>query len=272
MALSGPVQRPAARRLAHGLAALVASVAVLAVRAPCGAAARLELAAETGTDLRLWATNAGDETADEVVPELLYQHRSERGGAARLAPGARHEWHFAVAAPGPGTFPAIVRVRWRDRSGRRSLPLVALVSTPDVPASPVQARLDPTSPVRRMGGARLVLENPGSRPVAGRVAFVLPRGLGTDPESMPARLPAGGRTEILVVLENAGAVPPGGYPAYAVFEYPEDGRHAAVLARASIEVAPEATSSRTRPLVVGLAALAVTFLLLAVAWRAAARR
>ena len=274
MGLTGRPRPIVAMRVGQRLAALLAWVAMLGARAPCGAAARLELAADTGSDLQLWVTNAGDETAAEVIPELLFQHRSETAQAARLAPGARHEWRFPLAAvPAPGTFAATIRVRWADEHGRRrSMPLVALVSTRDAPPSAVRARLDPTSPVTRIGGARLVLENPGSRAVAGRVVFVLPRGLDTEPESMPAQLPAGGRTEIPVVLENTGALPPAAYPAYAVFEYPDDGGHATVLAQATIDIAREAAGSRARPLLVGLGALGITFVLLAVAWRAAARR
>jgi len=72
------------------------------------------------------------------------------------------------------------------------------------------------------------------------VVVVLPSGLVTDPETLPARVAANGRTTVPLVLENRAALPPGRYPAYALFEYTVSGEHHAAVA------APTSRWSRTR--------------------------
>ena len=120
--------------------------------------------------------------------------------------------------------------------------------------------------------AALLIENPDARPVAGRVVVVLPSGLVTDPETLPARVAANGRTTVPLVLENRAALPPGRYPAFALFEYTLSGEHHAAVARADVAVVAEAGGRRARPLLVGVSALAVTLALLAIAWRRAPAR
>src|SRR5207247_1802050 len=139
------------------------------------------------------------------------------------------------------------------------------VPAPDGSPSPVRLRLA-ADPVARVGSATLLIENPDARPIAGRVVVVLAGGLATDPESLPARVAASGRTTVPLVLENRAALPPGSYPAYALFEYTASGEHHAAVARADVEVVADAGGRRARPLLVGASALAATLALLAVAW------
>jgi hypothetical protein len=236
--------------------------------ATAAAAVRLELAAEDGGELRLEALNAGDETADEVVPEARYQHRSEVGETARLVPGARHEWRFALPiSPGAGSLPVTIRVRYREGAAHRTVPLVTVVGAP----GPIRATLE-VPPVRHHASARLVLENPEARPVAGRVVFVLPEGLATEPESQPARIAPGDRVVLPLVLQNEGGLPPGRYPVFAIFEWTDGPTHEATLARANVEVVAAGPLDRARPLLVGLGALGVTVGLLALAWRASRKK
>src|SRR5206468_5520253 len=82
-----------------------------------------------------------------------------------------------------------------------SVPVVAQVPAPDGSPSPVRLRLA-ADPVARVGSATLLIENPDARPIAGRVVVVLAGGLATDPESLPARVAASGRTTVPLVLEN----------------------------------------------------------------------
>jgi len=248
--------------------AALAVGAALALAAPGAATVRLALDAEAGPDLRLVAVNDGDETARDVVPELVYQHRTVQGPAAALAPGARHEWHLPLPPPsGPGTFPVTVRVGWAGT--KRGIPIVALFSTPGEPPSPVRATVD-VAPLGRSGSVKLRLANPGPRAVAGRALLVLPAGLSTEPETIPAQLASGGETLVPFAVENHGLAP-GPYPAYAVFEYAEDGAHRATVARADVEVVTRASAEWARRLTVGLAALALALGGLAIAWRAARR-
>src|SRR5438132_1268913 len=168
------------------------------------------------------------------------------------------------------------RGRTRARAGHRLSrggppAVVAAVTAPHGSPSPVRVRLE-ANPVSPVGSAALLIENPDARPVAGRVVVVLAGGLVTDPETLPARVAANGQTTVPLVLENRAALPPGRYPAYALFEYTVSGEHHAAVARADVAVVADAGGRRARPLLVGVSALAVTLALLAVAWRRAAAR
>lgn len=254
--------------------ALVAAAAALLV-APSGglAGARLECTVESragaAASLDVVAVNTGDEPARDVRPEVIYEHRTYTGEAAALDPGTRHAWQIALAPPpGPGAFAATVRVHYVDSHGRGSVPVVAPVPAGE---SPVRLRLD-ASPVARAGSATLLIENPDAEPIAGRVVVVLAGGLVTDPETLPARVAAEGRTTVPLVLENRGGLPPGSYPAYALFEYTAAGVHHAAVARTDVAVVADAGARRVRPLVVGASALGVALAVLAIAWRRAAAR
>ena len=223
--------------------------------------------------VQLIVTNTGTETARDVVPELLYEHRTYDGERAQLEPTIRRAWRFALAPPdGVGTFPATLRVRWSDTTeGSGSLAVVVLVATPGAVESPLAATWT-LEPIGRLGHARLQLENPGATPVAGRVVFVLPAHLTTEPESEPAAVPAGGRTTVPLVIENHGAEPGRSYGISAVFTYTESGTHHAVLAETTAPVVGGSGQERIPALAIGLSALAVSLGLLALAWRAAGRR
>jgi len=104
-----------------------------------------------------------------------------------------------------------------------------------------------------------------------RWPFVLPGGMSTEPESLPAQVAPGGRTIVPVGIQGHGTVPPGAHRIYAVFEYAEGGEHVTIVAPAEL-AAIAGRGPRERPLLVGLGALGITFALLAVAWRRAARR
>jgi hypothetical protein len=256
----------------RGLRALVAGLTLLAIPHAVSAATHLEATGEAGADLHLVVRNTGDEAARAVTPRLVYQHRTAAGDTGTLEPGASREWRIPLPPPpGPGTFPATIRIEHVDAAGRTgSVPLVVLVPTSAPASSAVRASLD-LGPFAGVAHGKLVLDNTGGRPVAGRVVFVLPGGTWTEPESLPVQIPAGGRTIVPLAIQARGAVVPGRYPAYAVFEYVDDAEHRTVLATADV-VAEAGRSRRARPLLVGLGALGVTFALLGVAWRRAARR
>jgi hypothetical protein len=259
--------------------AVIGAVLTAAALAACGvttAAERLECTVEghagSPPTLELLARNAGDEPAREVRPEVTFQHRTSSGEAVTLAPGASHAWRLALTPPpAPGTFAATLRVRYLDGGAhRRSLPLVAQVPAAD--GSPALARMTlDVKPVDRAGGATLHIENPDARPLAGRVVFVLDDGLATDPESLAVEVAANGQSAVPLAIENRGALAPGSYPAYALFEYGDAAAHHAAVARTEVRVIG-AGSARARPLLVGAGALAMTLALLAVAWRRAALR
>jgi len=252
-------------------------VGLVAAGHPAGATVVLQAVAAVETrdppTVHLVVSNTGTETARDVVPELLYQHRTYDGERAQLEPTIRRAWRFALAPPdGVGTFPATLRVRWSDPdAGAGSLVLVVLVATPGALESPLAATWI-VEPITRLGHAHLQLENPGAVPVAGRVVFVLPDHLTTEPESEPAAVPAGGRTTVPLVIENRGAPPGRSYSISAVFTYTESGTHHAVLAETTAPVVGGSGADRIPPLAIGAGALAVALGLLAVAWRAARRR
>jgi len=263
--------------LAPRAVALVVTAAVLTVGGPGVAGVRLQCTAESrggaASTLDVVAVNTGDEPARDVRPEVIYQHQTYSGETAALAPGARREWQVALAPPPEsGTFAATIHVRYVDAvGGRGSVPVVAQVPAPDGSPSLVRLRLD-AHKVARVGSATLLIENQDARPIGGRVVVVLADGLATDPESMPAQVAASGRTAVPLVLENRAALPPGSYPAYALFEYTASGEHHAAVTRADIEVVADVAGARARPLLVGVGALAVALVLLAVAWRRVAAR
>lgn len=248
--------------------ALVSALAASATTA--SAAARLELAAEAGADLRVVATNVGDAPASGVGPALVSPEHPAVGDAVALAPGERHEWLLPVPPPpGPGTFPVVVRVRWTDALGAHAVPVVALASTPGESPSRVQVALD-AGPVGRTGHVRLHIGSPYHEALAGRVFLVLADGLSTEPESIPAQVPSEGTVIAPFVVENHG-VSPGAYPAYAVFEHSAGGvRHAAV-AQTTLTVGGDAGVGWDRRMLVGVTTLAAALLVALLAWRASRR-
>ncbi len=149
--------------------------------------------------------------------------------------------------------------------------MVAAVSTPEASPGPLQLTLE-AHPVTVSGGATLRVENPTEHPIAGRVVVVLPDGLATDPESMAVQVAARGQTTVPLVLENRGALLPGSYPAYALFEYADADGHRLAIARTDLGVVQDAGTTRARPLFVGLGALVTMLALFGFAWRRAAAR
>jgi len=258
--------------------AIVAWIALLAC-APglARAGTRLDVTTEARFDdpptLRLTVVDVGDADADDVVPEIHFLHRTVVGDAAHLTPGTQHEWRLALfAPPRPGTFAPTGRVRYVDALGERaSVPVAALFATPGAPATAVGARLE-VGAIGLASSGRVVLDNGGTDAIAGRVAFLLPDGLGTEPESLPAQVPGGRQTVVQFTVERRGGPPPGEYPVYALFEYTADAVQHAALARTIVRVAEGDDGRRARPLLVGGAALAIALALLAVAWRRSARR
>lgn len=268
------MRRTTGRVASRRLLALVL-LATLTRPAPAAVTLRLEAEArfEGAPALALSAINAGDEAAQAVIPEIVYRHRTVEGDEAVLAPRATHAWQVPLpGAPHAGTFPATIRLRYRDLHGvPGEVPLVTLIRMPDAPASTVRATLT-VDPVVHVGAARLLLDNPARRAVAGRLFFVLAPGLGTDPESQPVQVPGEGRTVVPMLVENRGAAAATANLVYAVFQYTEDGTPHAVLAAATVTVVAGAARGLTVPLVVGGIALALVLILLAFAWRRAAAR
>jgi hypothetical protein len=237
---------------------------------PALAAARLALTADPdGRALRVGATNAGGEAARDVRPEVVYRHRRTTGDAVRLDPGTHQVWTFDVEPPVSGAFPAIVRVHWQDVAGHaRATPLVVAVPS-DVPTGTVTIRTEP-SRIGRNGSVPVVLENTGAEPVTGRVLLVLPAGLTTEPEALPAHIAGHSRARVTTVVQNDGELPPDRYPVFAVLEYDEAAVHRTVVAATMVDV--EVPAGARVPLVVGAIALAGALGLLAIAWRASRGR
>jgi len=245
---------------------------VLAVRA--AADLRLDAESQVGdaVDLRLRATNGADAPVHDVVPELVYRHRTVVAERVQtIGAHAAHEWQTSLdAPPGPGTFPVTIRLRYADpEAGTRSALLVHLIRTPGSPPADVQVVVA-TEPVARLAHGAVTLENGAPAPIAGRLVVALPADLRSDPESRPAEVPAAGRATLPVVVENVAARPGDVRPMFALFEYDRDGAHHAVLGEAMLSVAAQRADAR--PLLVGAAALAVALAALALAWRSVRAR
>jgi hypothetical protein len=189
--------------------------------------------------LRLEAANTGDAPVDDVTSEVVYQGHDERGAPlATLPSGARHTWTFDLPPPAePGAVAAMFRVTYTDRTGHRtSIPAVTAVETPGLlPVPEVHATLT-VSPVARFGRAAVALENPTPAPVHGRVIVALPGGLTIEPESQPAAVPAQGRSEVPLVVQNDGAASGSSAPMFALFDYVADGRRHLIVAPAVVTV------------------------------------
>jgi len=225
-----------------------------------------------GVSLRVRATNTAPEAVRDVVPEVVYRHRTVVADRVDLIEGgAVHEWRTNLPAPpGPGTFPVTIRLRYADRDGpARPALLVHLIRTPGAPPPDVQATIA-TEPVSRMGQAVVTLENAAADQVAGRLVVALPDDLRTDPESRAVEVVGSGRVSLPIVVENVGARPGDVRPIFAVFEYDRDGTHHAVLGEATLAVV--GSRSALRPLLIGLGALAVALTILALAVRRARAR
>jgi len=220
-----------------------------------------------GTPVLELVANGHDERV-QVTPTVVYHHRTWTGDTATIPPGNRHAWSFPLPAPeDPGTFPVSIRAAYRAGGHAAMTPLVLVLATPGAAGSPVRTTLT-TTPITTFGRGELVLENGDDRPLAGRVSYLLPAGLRTDPESTPARVAAGERAVLPLLIENLGALPTSGESLFAVFEYSADGSHHTVVAAAPLDVAPPRGVSV--PLMVGLGALAAAVCVLVVASRRAA--
>lgn len=225
------------------------------------------------TTLGVEVRNAGDGAVSDVVPVVIYQGQEVRGDPrAVLAPGARATWSVALPHPAePGSVPAVVDVHYADALGRHSIPAVATVSTPGLlPVPEVRATLT-AAPVTGYGRAELLLDNPTSSAIHGRVIILLPAGLSTEPTSQAAEVSAAGRRAVPLVLQNDGAAPAAGVPVVALFEYGAAGRRHLAIASATVPIIGGGPA--VPPLVVGTSALAVALALCGLAWwRAAAKR
>jgi hypothetical protein len=234
-------------------------------------AAPLELAAESAlgdaVTLRVTATNHGSGPVAELRPEVGYRqdtHPGEPLGA--LAAGAAHTWTFTLPSPpGPGRFPATVRVAYRNGVRADTALLVHLVATPGVPLSEVETALR-IVPVTGYGHERLTLANAGDAPLVGRVIIVLPHALDTEPESRPVTIPARARTEVPFDVRDRDGVPGESYPFFVLFEYESEGVHQAIIDTGPLLVRATAHPP-VRPLVVGGIALLIAFAVLAGALR-----
>jgi hypothetical protein len=246
------------------------------------AAARLAGAADPGPALRAEArlvpgglevmvANPRPTAVPAVAPEVVYQHRTLRGEPTTLDPGARHTWALDLPPPlGPGAAAAVVRVGAEELDAAAAAPvIVALVATPGTAPAAVRAAFAAET-VIRAGRAEVRLANPGDAAVDGRVVFVLPEGLATDPQTRPARLAPGGDAIVTLGIENRGALPPGTYAGYALFEYAEGDSQQTAMAKAFITVAARERSDSV-PLLVGALALLAAFAALGVAVRRSAR-
>jgi hypothetical protein len=216
------------------------------------------------------AVRTRDEPAEGVTPTVVYQHREWRGEPAAIAAGGQHTWSFALPAPAaPGTFPVSIRVEQRAGGRTAMTPLVLVLATPGATQSPVRATLS-TTPITSFGRGELALENRDDRTLAGRISFLLPSGLRTDPASAPQRLSAGERAVVPLLIENRGAGSATADSLFAIFEYDADGMHHTVVTTAPLAVTAQGWLSV--PIVIGLAALASAVSVLAIAWRRAAGR
>jgi hypothetical protein len=255
---------------------VAAVVLPLLLAARAWPAANINLEADTaiataGIQLTLAATNAGTAVARDLVPEVTWLGRSRQGEKlAALPPGGRRPWDFSLPPPpASGTFPLVLRLRYTDGDGRAASALLVRTAGTAAPG-PVRAVLT-AAPIATVGTVRLRLENPGARPVAGRVVTFLPSELATDPESQPAQVPGGGSVELALMLQNVRAAAGASYPVYAVFEYDWGGAHHTVLAGATLPIVA-APNGRARRLAVGTTALLAALAIAVLLGRRAARR
>lgn len=249
---------------------------VLCILAVCGArpavadvAVRLtgEVRFRDGSPVLELVATGNEETAD-VTPTVVYRHQTWTGDLATIPRGSRHAWSFPLPAPDdPGTFPVSIRADYRADGRAAMTPLVLVLATPGAAPSPVHATLV-TTPITTFGRGEVVLENGDDRALAGRVSYLLPSGLRTDPESTPARVQPGERMVLPLLIENLGAPPASGEPLFAVFEYAAEGWHHTVVATAPLTVASR--GGLPVALMVGGGALVVAVGVLGLAWRRAA--
>ena len=260
-------------RLGWGIAALALALAASRARADLGMTLSTEASVGDGVRVSVTATNSGDEPAHALVPEVRLQSTVLRGDAVtNLDVGRSTTWNLALPAPtGPGTFALVIRLTYADGRGHPgAADLARVIGTPGTMAAPVTAGLG-IEPTAAHGTATLTLTNPTLAPVAGRVVPVLPARFTTEPESIPAQVPAQGSTVVTFIVENT-SVPPGStFPLYALFEYEQRGIHYTVLGETTLQIVAAQAAGTVSPLLVGAAALAVALGLLGVAWRRAAR-
>lgn len=256
--------------MARGL--FVAALVLVAASVPGQLRLEGTVVAHDPPALRISARNAGDTAARDVTPTVVFDHRSYDAAPATIGSGEQREWLLSLPPPSAtGTFPATARLAWRDATNaRHTAPFVLPVSTPGAPSSAVLLSwtVEPAAPVAH---TRLLLENRGTRPLAGRLALVLPGELTTQPDTQPVAIAANGTATVPIAIESRGAEA-GTYPVYAVFTYTDTASRHAEVARVDVAVLRPRAGARATPLAIGGAALTLAAGLLAIALRISRRR
>jgi len=185
---------------------------------------------ESGVEIKLSATNRGDEEARHVQPEVRLLGQAIAGPLRQsLRPGELYSWETTVAVQKdsqlPGRYPIFIVLDYTDRN---LYPFSAVSATymnfGNGRPSHVSGRI-PTIEISHKGKIEIQLSNRDDRERRVSLEMVGPRELSLKEVKGPLLVPAHSDLSVSSSVTNLSALSGSSYRVYAAVEYDEAGEH-----------------------------------------------
>lgn len=255
----------AAALLALALALTAPAVPALAgtIKLTTSAQAKLENG-RLSVDLQL--VNQGDEAAQNLSLRLVSAGQQiEVPGPATLTPNQPQKIHLemAVEVPGPGTYPAVILVRFHDLNGYPFTSLANALYFKDRPTFAQVSGRGLPSTVAGEGEVNFELTALGQDPLKVAMRLFPPQELSLGREHLELEMPGRSKQNVSVPVKNFSALVGASYPILALLEYDLAGLHYSSVAIGMVTLAqPPSTVTKLTPYLYVAAGL----LVLLVAW------
>ncbi len=185
-----------------------------------------------GSNLVIRLENAGDEDARNVAAVVDFMgQRSEFPPLEALPPNSPRGALFPVVLEKlNGTYPAVITVGFEDLNGYpfSSVTVVpvrgAVGAFTDVVAAVKAVK------IRGKGKVHVKFRSSSTSPVDGRYRLITAREIICDENEGQVSIPARGKAELSIPVENFSALPGATYPVHIILEYDREGTHQTVVA------------------------------------------
>jgi hypothetical protein len=185
-----------------------------------------------GSNLVIQLKNAGDEDARNVVTVIDFMGKQTQFPAMdALPPNAPRGALFPIQLDQlNGTYPAVITIGFEDLNGYLfSSVTVVPVKGGMTPFAEVMAAVDPVK-VRGLSQVKIRFKSSAKSAIEGHYRLITARELICDESEGVISIPARGKAELSIPIENFSAMPGATYPCHAILEYERDGRHECVVA------------------------------------------
>ncbi|MFH1060864.1 MAG: hypothetical protein V1797_19555 [Pseudomonadota bacterium] len=253
----------AAALMALALAAPAAPAAAGTIKLTTTAQAKLE-GGRLSVEVQI--VNQGDEAAQNLSLKLISAGQQvEAPGPATLPPNqpSKTSLTMAVDVPSPGTYPAVILVRFHDLNG---YPFTSLANALYYRDSPTFAQVSGRglpSAVAGEGEVAYEITAMGQDPLKVAMHLYAPQELTLGRDRLELDLPGRSKQNVSLPVKNFSALIGASYPVLAILEYEQAGQHFAAVAVAMVTLAqPPSAVARLTPYLYVAAGL----LVLLVAW------